>query len=57
MKRTSEINMLISIVLGWGVGHCIVHIMEDGGPQYIVFAILGTIAAFLNIICRNETYD
>lgn len=57
MKRTSEINMLISIVLGWGVGHCIVHIMEDGEPQYIVFAILGTIAAFLNIICRNETYD
>lgn len=57
MKRTSEVNMFISIVLGWSVGHFIVHLMEDGEPQYILFAILGTCAAFLNIICRNEKYE
>ena len=57
MKRTSEINMFISAVLGWSVGHYIVHFMEDGEPQYILFAILGTFALFLIIISRNDTYE
>ena len=58
MKRTEKINIFISVVLGiaivFSVAGCII---VENGVLFIVFwifAVMGTVAFLVNILCMKE---